>query len=417
MQLLLLPFLALSVSYQPPIDLAIVDGVIGPVSARFVKDAIAQAERDEAQLLIIQLDTPGGLDTAMREVVKSMFESKVPICVYIFPPGGRAASAGVFVAMAAHLVAMAPGTNIGAAHPVTIGREMDEEIAKKVTNDAAAYIKSIAEKRGRNSEWAESSVRESVSITGEEAAEENVIDMVAEDLDELLRLLDARTVEVDGREITLATEEAAVVRIEMGFRDRLLERIADPNVAYILMLLGIFGLFFELQNPGAIFPGVVGVICLILAFFAFQTLPINYAGLILIVFGVILFILETQITSYGMLTVGGVICMFLGSFMLIRVTPPVLQISWKVIIPSVLAAAIFFVFAIGMALKAQRRKPTTGMKGIVGEVGVARTSISGTGKIFVHGEIWNATSQEVIKKGERVKVVGIEGLTLEVKKI
>jgi membrane-bound serine protease (ClpP class) len=417
MQLLLLPVLALFVSYQAPIDLAAVDGVVGPVSARFITDAIAQAERDEAQLLIIQLDTPGGLDTAMREIVKGIFESRVAICVYVFPPGGRAASAGVFVAMAAHVVAMAPGTNIGAAHPVTIGREMDEEMAKKVTNDAAAYIKSIAEKRERNAEWAESAVRESVSITGEEAVEEDVIDLVAADIDELLWLLDGWKVEVDGKEVVLATEEAPVIRIEMGFRDRLLARIADPNVAYILMLLGIFGLFFELQNPGAIFPGVVGVICLILAFFAFQTLPINYAGLILIVFGVILFILETQITSYGMLTVGGVICMFLGSFMLIRVTPPVLQISWKVIIPSVLAAAIFFVFAIGMALRAQRRKPTTGMKGIVGEIGVARTNITGAGKVFVHGEIWNATSQEVIKKGERVKVVGIEGLTLEVEKI
>lgn len=416
MQLLLLPVLSLFITYAP-VDLAVVDGVIGPVSARFIEEAIARAERDEAQLLIIELDTPGGLDTAMRGIVKNIFESKVPVCVYVFPSGARAASAGVFVTMAAHVAAMAPGTNLGAAHPVTIGKEMDEELSKKVTNDAAAYIKSIAEKRARNSEWAESSVRESASITGEEAVEQNVVDIVAADLDELLQLLNGWEIDLDGRTVVLHTSEALVNRIEMGFRDRLLSKIADPNVAYILMLLGIFGLFFELQNPGAIFPGVVGVICLILAFFAFQTLPINYAGLTLIIFGVILFILETQITSYGMLTLGGIISMLLGSFMLIRVTPPVLRISWKVIIPSVLVTALFFIFAIGMALRAQRRKPTTGLKGIIGEIGVARTKISAKGKVFVHGEIWNATSEEVIRKGEKIRVIGIEGLTLRIQKI
>jgi len=399
------------------VDLAVVDGVIGPVSARFVEEAIIKAKRNEAQLLIIELDTPGGLDTAMREIVKNIFESELPVCVYVFPSGARAASAGVFITMAAHVAAMAPGTNLGAAHPVTIGREMDEELSKKVTNDAAAYIRSIAEKRRRNSEWAESSVRESVSITGEEAVKQNVVDIVAANVDELLQSLDGWEVDLDGRVVVLRTLGASVNRIEMGFRDRLLSRIADPNVAYVLMLLGIFGLFFELQNPGAIFPGVVGAICLILAFFAFQTLPINYAGLMLIIFGVILFILETQITSYGMLTLGGIVSMLLGSFMLIRVTPPVLKISWTVIIPSVVATALFFIFAVGMALKAQRRKPTTGLKGIVGEIGVARTKISAEGKVFVHGELWNATSEEVIRKGEKIGVIGIEGLTLRVEKI
>jgi membrane-bound serine protease (ClpP class) len=415
MPTLLIPIVSLLISFAQ-VDLAVVDGVIGPVSARFLEEAIVKAERNESQLLIIQLDTPGGLDTAMREIVKNIFESEVPVCVYVFPSGARAASAGVFIAMAAHVAAMAPGTNLGAAHPVTIGREMDEELSKKVTNDAAAYIRSIAEKRGRNSEWAESSVRESVSVTGEEAVQQNVVDVVAASVDELLELLDGWDVDFDGRTATLHTSGASVSRIEMGFRDRLLSRIADPNVAYVLMLLGIFGLFFELQNPGAIFPGVVGAICLILAFFAFQTLPINYAGLMLIILGVILFILETQISSYGMLTLGGIVSMLLGSFMLIRVTPPVLKISWTVIIPSVVATALFFIFAIGMALKAQRRKPTTGLKGIVGEIGVARTKISEKGKVFVHGELWNATSEEVIKKGEKISVVGIEGLTLRIKK-
>lgn len=417
MNLFLLPILCLLISSQAPVDLAVVDGVIGPISARFIKEAIRKAERDEAQLLIIGLDTPGGLDVSMRDIVKNIFESNLPICVYVFPAGARAASAGVFITMAAHIAAMAPGTNLGAAHPVTIGKEMDEELSKKVTNDAAAYIKSIAEKRGRNAEWAESSVRESVSSTGEEAVEQNVVDLVAANVDELLRLLDGREIELNGKMVVLRTSGALVNRLEMDFRDRLLSKIADPNVAYILMILGIFGLFFELQNPGSIFPGVVGVLCLILAFFAFQTLPINYAGLILIVFGVILFILETQITSYGMLTFGGIISMLLGSFMLVRVTPPVLKISWKVIIPSVVATALFFIVAVGMGLKAQRRKPTTGMTGIVGEIGVARTKIDGKGRVFVHGEIWNATSEEVIKRGEKIKVIGIEGLTLRIQKI
>ncbi|KPJ48372.1 serine protease, partial [candidate division TA06 bacterium DG_26] len=371
MALILLSLLSVIAAQQAPVDLAVVDGAIGPMSARFIEEAIAGSERDGAQLLIIELDTPGGLDVAMRDIIKKIFESDVPVCVYVSPPGARAASAGVFITMAAHVAAMAPGTNLGAAHPVMIGGEADEELAKKITNDAAAYIKGIAEKRGRNSEWADASVRESASITGEDAVRQNVVDLVASSLDELLRLLDGREVDVDGRTVVLKTAGAPVNRIEMGFRDRLLSRISDPNVAYILMLLGIFGLFFELQSPGTILPGVVGVICLVLAFFAFQTLPINYAGLILIVFGVILFVLESQITSYGLLTVGGVISMLLGSFMLVRVTPPVWKISWKVIIPSVVVTALFFLFAIGMAIRAQRRKPTTGMKGIIGEIGVA----------------------------------------------
>jgi len=416
MALILLSLLSVIAAQQAPVDLAVVDGAIGPMSARFIEEAIAGSERDGAQLLIIELDTPGGLDVAMRDIIKKIFESDVPVCVYVSPPGARAASAGVFITMAAHVAAMAPGTNLGAAHPVMIGGEADEELAKKITNDAAAYIKGIAEKRGRNSEWADASVRESASITGEDAVRQNVVDLVASSLDELLRLLDGREVDVDGRTVVLKTAGAPVNRIEMGFRDRLLSRISDPNVAYILMLLGIFGLFFELQSPGTILPGVVGVICLVLAFFAFQTLPINYAGLILIVFGVILFVLESQITSYGLLTVGGVISMLLGSFMLVRVTPPVWKISWKVIIPSVVVTALFFLFAIGMAIRAQRRKPTTGMKGIIGEIGVARTKIDKEGKVFVHGEIWNAASEEVIRKGEKVRVVGIEGLTLRIEK-
>ncbi len=307
--------------------------------------------------------------------------------------------------------------NIGAAHPVTMGGEMDEEMSKKVTNDAAAYVRGLAEKRGRNADWAESSVRESVSVTGEEALELGVVDVVADDLDELLERLNGREVDLDGKAVVLETSGAPVKRLEMDFRDRLLSGLANPNVAYIFLILGMLGIYFELQSPGTIFPGVVGVICLVIAFFAFQTLPVNFAGLILIIFGVILFILETQITSYGLLTIGGIISLFLGSFMLIRVTPPILAISWKVIIPSVVLMVAVFAVAMGLALKAQRAKPTTGMRGIVGEVGVARTKVKGSGKVFVHGEIWNATSEEPIRKGEKVKVVDIEGLTLKIEKV
>jgi membrane-bound serine protease (ClpP class) len=418
MQLAFLSILSLILTtFQPHVDLAVTEGVVGPVIGGFIQEAIAQAEGDGAQLLIIQLDTPGGLDTSMREIVKAVLDSEVPICVYVYPPGSRAASAGVFITMAAHVAAMAPGTNIGAAHPVTMGGEMDEEMSRKVTNDAAAYIRSIAEKRGRNGDWAVSSVKESFSITGEEALDLGVVDIVAGNLDELLAQLDGREVELEEKTVTLTTSNASVNRLEMGFRERLLSGLANPNVAYIFLILGLLGVYFELQSPGTIFPGVVGVICLVIAFFAFQTLPVNFAGLILIVFGIVLFVLETQITSYGMLTVGGIISLFLGSFMLVRVTPPILAISWKVIVPSVVFIAVVFAVAMGLALKAQRSKPTTGMKGIVGEVGVTRTRVKEDGRIFVHGEIWNATSEDAIDKGVRAIVVGIEGLTLKIEKV
>jgi membrane-bound serine protease (ClpP class) len=261
-------------------------------------------------------------------------------------------------------------------------------------------------------------VRESVSATGEEARDLGVVDLVADDVSELLEQLDGREVDLaSGRMVALETSGATVNRLEMGFRDRLLSGLANPNVAYIFLILGFLGIYFELQSPGTIFPGVVGVICLVLAFFALQTLPVNFAGLILMVFGVVLFILETQITSYGLLTIGGIISLLLGSFMLIRVTPPILGISWKVIVPSIVLMAVLFAVAMGLALKAQRAKPTTGMKGIIGEVGVARTNVVREGKVFVHGEIWNATSDEAIRKGAKIRVVGIEGLTLKIEKV
>jgi len=313
---------------------------------------------------------------------------------------------------------MTPGTNIGAAHPVSLGSAQDSTGAKtmmdKLTNDAAASIRSIANKRGRNAQWAEKAVRESVSITAREALKLGVIDIVCEDLSELLRTINGRKVKLPSGQRILHTENARIERIQMNFRYRILDKISNPNIAYILLMLGIYGIFFELANPGSILPGVAGAIFLILAFFALQTLPINYAGLLLILLAIVLFILETQIPSHGILTIGGIISMGLGSIMLINVQASFLRISWGVIIPAVIATAAFFLFAVGMGLHIQRRKPTTGAEGLVGEIGVALTRIGPTGKVAIHGEIWEAVSDQKIRKGEKILVIGVNRLRLRV---
>src|SRR3990170_4493303 len=297
------------------VNIITIDGVIGPVSSRIIVDAIKASVKDGAEALIIELNTPGGLDESMRIIIKEVLNSDIPIIVYVSPSGSRAASAGVFVTLAAHVAAMAPGTNIGAAHPVGIGEKMDKVMAEKATNDAAAYIKSLAERNGRNAKWAEDAVRKSISATEEEALKEGVIDLVSKDLNSLLSDIDGKKVRTVIGEKVLNTAKANIIREEMGLRHKILNLISDPNVAYILMLLGFYGLFFELTNPGAIFPGVFGGICLILAFYAFQTLPVNYAGLMLIILAIILFLAEIKVVSYGILTIGGVISMILGSVM------------------------------------------------------------------------------------------------------
>ncbi len=418
------PILALSfllsplVKAEPVVEVIRIDGIINPISSKFIVESIQKAEEDKAECLVIQMDTPGGLMESMRSVVKEMLSAEVPVVVYVWPSGARAASAGVFVTLAAHIAAMAPGTNIGAAHPVTLGSAQDTTGAKtmmdKVTNDAAASIRSIANKRGRNAQWAEKAVRRSVSITAREALKLEVIDIVCEDLPELLRAINGRKVKLPSGQRILHTENARIERIQMNFRYRILDKISNPNIAYILLMLGIYGIFFELANPGSILPGVTGAIFLILAFFALQTLPINYAGLLLILLAVILFILETQIPSHGILTIGGVISMGLGSIMLINIQNPFLRISWTVIIPAVLITAAFFLFAVGMGLHIQRRKPTTGAEGLVGEVGVALTRIGPTGKVAIHGEIWKAVSDQKIRKGEKIVVIGVDHLQLRV---
>lgn len=399
-----------------------VESVITPVSAEFIISSIEKAEEEGAHCLIIELDTPGGLMESTRQITKRFLASKIPIIVYVSPQGSRAASAGVFITYAAHIAAMAPSTNIGAAHPVNIqgGADTSSVMNDKITNDAVAQVKALAEKRGRNVEWAEKAVRESVSITEQDALEKNVINFISASLEELLEQIDGMKIEISSGMVTLKTQNARIVRREMNLRYKILEKISNPNVAYILMMLGIYGIFFELSNPGAIFPGVVGAIFLILAFFALQVLPINYAGLLLILLALVLFILEVKITSYGLLTIGGIIAMVLGSLMLIEQPPdnfaPVLSISLSLIITVVAVTAAFFIFAFGMAFKTYRKKVTTGNEGIIGESGIAQSRISPEGNVKVHGEIWKAISDELIKKGEKVRIVSVDGLVLKVEK-
>jgi len=410
-------FLPGNVSAVATVHVLKLDGVINPVSAKFIIESLQKAEEENAECFIIEMDTPGGLMESMRQIIKHILNAKVPVVVYVYPSGARAASAGVFITYSAHIAAMTPGTNIGAAHPVTIGGQPDTSntMMEKITNDAAAYIRTLAEKRGRNVKWAEKAVRESVSITEKEALKLGVIDYIAPTLDSLLTLIDGREVDLDGRKKVLHTKGAPVLTVEMNWRYRILDRISDPNIAYIFLLLGIYGIIFELSNPGAILPGVVGFIFLILAFFAMQTLPINYAGLLLILFAVVLFLLEIKITSYGLLTIGGIISMVLGSLMLFESPEPFFRVSLSVIIPAVLGTLLFFLFAVGLGLKAQRRKPTTGAQGIVGEVGITIDRIDPEGQIKIHGEIWRATSDEPIKKGQKVVVREVlDGLVLRI---
>lgn len=396
-----------------------IDGVINPATAGFIIEGIEKAEEKEASCLVIQMDTPGGLMESMRSIVKRILASRVPIIVYVAPSGSRAGSAGVFITMAAHVAAMAPGTNIGAAHPVQMGeKKISKEMEAKILNDTVAYIKNIAKQRGRNQKWAESAVRKSVSVSEEQALKLKVIDLISPSLEDLLTTVDGRKVEISPKEvIVLKTKGLEVKTLKMSFRDKLLYTISNPNIAYILLMLGMYGLFFELANPGVILPGVIGGICLILAFFAFQMLPVNYAGIALIILGIILFIAEVKVTSYGMLSVGGVICLLLGSIMLIESPAEFMQISFeRFILPVVLVTAGFFLFALTMAVRAHRRRPTTGREGLVGETGVAKTDLKPEGLVEVHGELWNAVAEEEIKAGGTVKVVALEGMKLKVSK-
>jgi membrane-bound serine protease (ClpP class) len=396
-----------------------VDGIINPPTAKFIIDSIDEATKEGGQCLIIQLDTPGGLMESMRLIVKKILTSNIPVIVYVSPKGARAASAGVFITMAAHIAAMAPGTHIGAAHPVTLGAEGKESktMTDKIVNDTVSNIKSIAKTRGRNVDWAEKAVRKSVSVTEEEALKLNVVDLISSDLQDLLTKIDGRVVKFDGSSRTLLTKGMQPRSLQMSWRDKLLDVISNPQIAYYLLMLGGMGIFFELSNPGTILPGVVGGIFLILAFYALQVLPVNYAGLALILFAIILFIAEIKVVSHGLLAVGGIISLLLGSLMLFQSPAEYMRISLSVIIPAVLVTSSFFIFAATMAIRARLTKPTTGMEGLIGETGTASTPIAPEGKVAIHGEIWDVVSDQNIERGEKVQVFGVVNLKLKVKKI
>jgi membrane-bound serine protease (ClpP class) len=389
-------------------------GPINPGNATFLTRGLGEADERGADLIVVRLDTPGGLGSSMRSMVKEILNSRVPVVVYVAPRGAGAASAGVLVTVAAHVAAMAPGTNIGAAHPVTAGgKDIERTMSQKVVNDMASYGRGIARDKGRNAEWVEKAIRESVSITADEALDKNVVDLVAEDIDELLERLDGREITLQDKKVTLRTKGLKKSHYEPGFRDRILKIISDPNIAYILMMIGMAGLYFELAHPGVIFPGVIGAISLVLAFYSFQTLPVNYAGLLLIALAIVFFIAEIKVASYGILSLGGLISLTLGSIMLFEDA----RVSLKLMMPTIVLIAGFFIVVSSLAFRAYRARPRSGMEGLLGATGLVRERIDPQGLIFIHGELWKAESGEVIDEGEKVQVEGLDGLVLKVRRV
>jgi membrane-bound serine protease (ClpP class) len=397
-----------------PVATVQIDGVISPVTLRLVETALARAQTDRAQALVIQLDTPGGLERSMRAICQRLLNAEIPVIVWVGPTGARAASAGVFITLAAHVAAMAPATNIGAAHPVAVGGGVDKESMRKIENDAAAFVRTIALERGRNADWAEKAVRQSVSITEREAVKLGVVDLIADSIPDLLAKVDGRTVKTAKGTVTLATKDAVAKPIEIGVRDRFLNIITDPNVAYVLMMLGTLGLIFELSNPGAVLPGVIGGISLILAFFAFQSLPINFAGMLLILFAIVLFIAEVKVVSHGVLAIGGVVAMALGSLMLYDEPESGFRVSWLVIIPTVAVTAGIFLLALTAGVRAFARRPQLGAEALIGAAGSAAGPLTPEGQIKLQGEIWRAVADRPVPDGAPVRVVGVDGLTLRV---
>jgi len=398
-----------------PAHVITIQGVINPVTARMITEGITRAVEDSAAALVIELDTPGGLLKSVHEISKDILAARVPVIVHVAPEGARATSAGVLVTISANIAAMARGTHIGAAHVVTTeGAIADSVVNEKAMNDWVAELRSVARLRGRNEAWVEKAARESASLVAEDALSEGVVDFVVDDLDALLETVDGRVVQVAGDSLVLRTTGAPVVRFHPSFRDRLLSVISDPSVAYILFLVGIYGLIFELSNPGSIVPGVVGGIAIVLALYSMHSLPINYAGVLLILLAIAFFIAETQVHSFGLLTLGGITAMVIGSIMLLDRAGPLFRISLSIIVPAALVTAGFFLFAVTAALRAQRRRPATGAESLVGQIATVERDLDPEGKVFVHGELWNARAGSPIAKGGRARVARVEGMTLVV---
>ena len=414
--LLLIWFLIVSPAHSKDLVIVVkISGAINPAVAEYVSHEISQANADQEALIVLHMDTPGGLDTSMRQIIKKIQGSQVPVASFVAPSGSRAASAGTFITIASHIAAMAPGTNIGAAHPVNMmGGEQAKTMEQKVVNDAAAYIRSLAELRKRNARWAELAVVKSVSISAEEAKRLNVIDFIAGDVKALALAVDGREIQVASGSVTLKTGDLPIVYHEMNPRQRFLDIISNPNVAYILMMLGLVGLYFELSSPGLILPGVIGAISLILALYAMQTLPINYAGLLLILFGVILFIAEINIMSYGLLSVSGVISIFLGSTMLIDSDDPALQISRAILYPTLGMTVVLSIGIIVFGTRTRNLKKQGGIEGMLGETGLVKESLNPHGRVLIHGELWEAECEGEIAEGENVSVDSVEGLKIKV---
>lgn len=406
------------------------DGIINPASSRYVENNIERAVEDSAYCFILELDTPGGLMTAMKDIVKAEFNATIPFIVYVSPSGGQAASAGVFITLAADYAVMAPGTNIGAAHPVPAGggggifggqaQDSLNVMGEKTENDAVAYIRTLAEKNNRNADWAEDAVRKSVSITANEAVALNVVDTLAENVAVLLDILKGKSFQINGKTITLPEDlpEKPVIQREMSWTDRLLDVFSNPNIAYIFLMLGFYGLFFEITHPGSVFPGALGVLFLLIAFFSFQMLPVNYAGIALIIFGIILLILEFNIISFGLLTIGGLAAMLIGSTMLIDSPDPLIQISKGIIYPVVILTAVFIIVVVRLVVKAMKNRPITGFEGLTGLQGTAETDITPQGgTVFVNGEIWRGVSQDTIPRGSTIEVLEVNNMIVTVKKV
>lgn len=416
---------------MPPVDSAVeikaqaesslvyilnINGAIGTVTADRVIEAVELVEDEIADLLLITMDTPGGFNESMWSVTKAMMNSSVPVAVYISPSGAKAASAGVYITYAAHIAAMAPGTNIGAAHVVSMGGEMDSVMMEKVMNDAVASLKAMAERHGRNAEWAEEAARKSVSITSKEALELHVIDLIADDVDDLLEKIDGLEVNtILGKKI-VHTANPEKIPIKKSFIQSLLDIVSSPNIVFILFSLGSMGLVLELYNPGAILPGVVGGICIILALYGMRTLPINYAGVLLILFSIILFILEIKIVSHGLLTIGGVISIIIGGLMLVDTADPELKVSRSIIYTVAIVIGAFVILAFTLAYKARVARPTTGAEGLIGVTGVVKTKIDKTGYVYLAGELWEAFADEIIEEGAEVIAVEVNNLKMKVKR-